>query len=208
MGFFLPIILYLSTMNFLGHLYFSRNDHELMYANLFGDHVKGTHLENYTESIRQGVFLHRSIDHYIDHHPGVVELLHTLYSELPKVSGIAVDLYFDHLLAVNWHKYHPEDLETFLEGFYAYEPLVWHNFPEEFRTFIGQMKKYRWMNYYSRFEGLERSSEGVASRISFANKLTDAPTVFLKHREHIEACFSSYMQDAIPYFEKLDIQRI
>jgi len=62
------------------------------------------------------------------------------------------------------------------------------------------------MNYYSRFEGLEKSSQGVASRISFANKLTDAPTVFVKHRQRIESCFTSYMMDAIPYFEKLNIQ--
>jgi acyl carrier protein phosphodiesterase len=193
-------------MNFLGHLYFSRNDHELMYANLFGDHVKGTHLENYPESIRQGIFLHRSIDHYIDHHPAVIELLHSLYTELPKVAGIAVDLYFDHLLAVNWNKYHSEDLESYLERFYTYEPTVWQHFPEDFRTFISQMKKYRWMNYYARFEGLEKSSEGVASRISFPNKLKDAPIVFLKYRERIENSFFTYMQDAIPYFEKLNIK--
>jgi acyl carrier protein phosphodiesterase len=195
-------------MNFLGHLYFSRNDHELMYANLFGDHVKGSHLEEYPETIQKGVYLHRSIDTYIDHHPAVIDLLHEVYPELPKVAGIAVDLFFDHLLAINWKKYHSLELEQFLETFYSYQPVVWESFPTDFQQFIGNMRKYRWMNYYARFEGLEKSSQGVASRISFANKLKDAPNVFLKHRPKIESSFNIYMSDAIPYFEKLNLDRI
>lgn len=204
----MPLILYLSAMNFLGHLYFSRNDHELMYANLFGDHIKGSHLEEYPGTVKKGIFLHRAIDHYIDHHPAVIELLHGLYPELPKVAGIAVDLYFDHLLAMNWEKFHSKDLEVFLEEFYSYEPQVWDSFSTDFQVFIGNMKKYRWMNYYSRFEGLEKSSEGVASRISFANKLKDAPTVFLKHREQIEIAFYAFMKDAIPHFQNLNLESI
>ena len=33
-----------------------------------------------------------------DNHPEVKYLLRNLYPYLPKISGIAIDLYFDHLL--------------------------------------------------------------------------------------------------------------
>ena len=102
-------------MNFLGHIYFSNNDPELMYANLFGDHVKGADLSNYPDFVRKGIMLHRSIDHYIDHHPAVVNLLHELYQDLPKVAGIAVDIYFDPLLASQWNSFHPKENDYFLQ---------------------------------------------------------------------------------------------
>lgn len=192
-------------MNFLGHLFFSNNDLELMYANLFGDHVKGSHLESFPLIIRQGVLLHRSIDSYMDHHPKVTSLMHELYPELPKVTGIAMDLFFDHLLAKNWNTYHPIDLEVYLDRFYKYEPDSWEDYSQEFREFIRQMREYRWMNYYPRFLGLEKACEGVSSRISFKNKLPDAPKVFLRHYDKIQNCFEEYMLDAVPYFESLSL---
>ena len=66
-------------MNYLGHLYFSKNDFELMYYNLFGDFVKGSDLSRFPIKIQEGIRLHREIDHYIDHHPYVRKLLHKLY---------------------------------------------------------------------------------------------------------------------------------
>jgi acyl carrier protein phosphodiesterase len=76
-------------VNYLGHLFFSKNDTELMLANLYGDFVKGSNLEAYTESVQTGIRLHRSIDNFIDTHPDVLELKRLLYEDLPKVSGIA-----------------------------------------------------------------------------------------------------------------------
>jgi len=147
-------------MNFLGHLYFSNNDHELMYANLFGDHIKGSQLDKFPSS-----------------------------------------------LAVNWNKYHTKDLDEFLVEFYTYVPNNWNHYSKDFQILIGNMRKYRWMNYYAKFEGLEKASEGVSSRISFENKLKDAPAIFLKHRTEIESSFSAFMKDAIPMFEKLNLEK-
>lgn len=188
-------------MNFLGHLYFSDNNHELMYANLFGDHTKGNDFEEFPPLIRSGIILHRSIDFYIDHHPEVVDLMHLLYPELPKVSGIAIDLFFDHLLAKNWKHFHPEDFETYLDKFYTYQPKYWEHYPFEFKFFIEKMREYRWMNYYPLFEGLSKSCEGVSKRISFPNRLKNAPEVFLKFEKEIEHCFVIYMREAIPFMQ-------
>lgn len=187
-------------MNFLGHLYFSNNNLELMYANLFGDHVKGSDYSHFPEIVQTGISLHRSIDNYIDHHPKVVELMHKLYPELPKVTGIAIDLFFDHLLAIHWKKYHSDEYFEFLETFYSYSPQNWDSFSPHFQTLITTMKERKWMNYYPQFEGLVKATQGVGSRISFPNKLPMASSVFLGHRDEIETCFQLFMKDAIEYF--------
>ncbi len=192
-------------MNFLGHLYFSENNLELMYANLFGDHIKGSNLKQYAVIIQKGIKLHRSIDNYIDTQPKVLKLMHQLYPELPKVTSIAIDLFFDYLLAKNWDDYHSKSYDIFLEEFYSYKPLNWADYPVEFHEFIHKMRTFKWMNYYNKFEGLQKACEGVSSRISFPNELINAPMIFLKHEKIITECFKEYMEDAIYFFQKKEI---
>lgn len=186
-------------MNFLGHLYFSNNDEELMYANLFGDTVKGNQFLLYPPEIQKGILLHRKIDEYIDRHPAVLELKRELYEELPKVSSVAIDLFFDHLLARNWNDYHPSPYTEFLEGFYSYQPENWGYYPQTFQNFIEVMRERKWLNYYPLEEGLIKSCQGVSSRISFPNALHKASGSFWKRENKIYEVFQIYMSDAQEY---------
>jgi acyl carrier protein phosphodiesterase len=187
-------------MNYLGHLFFSNNDTELMLSNLFGDFVKGKDLSQFRAKTQEGIILHRAIDTYIDTHPAVIELLQVLYPKLPKVSGIAVDLFFDHLLAKNWEKYHPENLNTFLTAFYENLNSGNEEFTIEFKHMIHHMVKVNWISYYPQLDGLEKALNGVSSRISFANELKNGLPVFLENQSLVESTFEIYMKDAIVHF--------
>ena len=123
-------------MNYLGHLYFSDNHHPLMLANLFGDFVKGKDYSYLPDIVQKGVYLHREIDDFVDHHPLVTTTRIKLYKELPKVAGIAMDLYFDHLLAKNWDLYHKKPLDQFVNDFFEYA------LNEKSLNFQGQNFKY------------------------------------------------------------------
>jgi acyl carrier protein phosphodiesterase len=187
-------------MNFLGHLYFSNNDKDLMLANLFGDFVKGTNFNHFTPKIREGIILHRQIDTYIDQHSNVLELKLMLYQDLPKVAGVAVDLFFDHLLAKHWRNYHSAEYETFLSDFYCHNADFEPQLTEEFKQFITAFRDRKWLNHYPTYFGLAKSCEGVSKRISFANKLADAPEVYYKHEQAVKQVFQGYMKDAETYF--------
>jgi acyl carrier protein phosphodiesterase len=187
-------------MNFLGHLYFSNNDKDLMLANLFGDFVKGSNFSHYSEKIRKGIILHRAIDTFIDGHKDVMELKLSLYHDLPKVAGVAVDLFFDHLLAKSWAYHHFIEYESFLNDFYLHNSEIENDLTEDFRQFIGAFRERKWLNHYPTFFGLEKSCEGVSKRISFPNKLVSAPEVFLKREKLIEEVFEFYMNDAKKHF--------
>ncbi len=183
-------------MNFLGHLYFSNNDFALMQANLYGDFVKGKDLSNYPEKIQEGIRLHRRIDNFIDHHPAVIELLHILYGPLPKVAGIAVDLYFDHLLAKNWNVFHDKEYDLFVNDFYASIDFNNVSYSDQFYLMLTKMKEINWLHYYQFMEGLEKSSYGLSKRISFPNELANAPNVFVQFEKEITEVFHKYMIDA------------
>ncbi|MES2590067.1 MAG: ACP phosphodiesterase [Bacteroidota bacterium] len=183
-------------MNFLGHLYFSNNDKVLMLNNLFGDFVKGKDLSFYPKEVQKGIHLHREIDNFIDHHPKVLELTHKLFADLPKVSGIAIDLFFDHLLAKHWNTFHQKELNEFLNDFYVGVNTKQTYYSDEFKYMISKMIEVNWISYYPRLEGLEKACQGVSIRLSFDNKLKFGKEVFLKFEKEIESTFFEFMKDA------------
>jgi acyl carrier protein phosphodiesterase len=187
-------------MNFLGHLYFSNNELELMQANLFGDFVKGKDYTHLPPKIQQGVTLHRKIDNYIDNHPAVIDLTHLLFEPMPKVAGIAVDLFFDHLLAKNWNKFHHQEIEEFINQFYNSINTSTFHYSEHFQFMLLKMQEDNWLLSYKNLEGLNLSCKGVSSRISFDNNLKNGVQVFQKYEIEIEKAFFTYMEDAIHFF--------
>ncbi len=183
-------------MNFLGHIYFSNNDKKLMLNNLFGDFVKGKDLSLYPDEVQKGILLHRKIDDFIDHHPKVLELTHKLFDDLPKVSAVAIDLFFDHLLAKNWSRFHKTEFNVFLNEFYESIITDKKYYSEEFKFVISKLIELNWISYYPTLNGLEKACQGVSKRLSFENKLKFGKEVFLKFENEIEPVFFEYMEDA------------
>lgn len=187
-------------MNYLGHLYLSGNDPQLMQANLYGDFIKGSQLEALSEDIRKGVLLHRNIDHFIDHHETVHQLLPVLRPELPRVAPIAIDIFFDHLLALNWQEFHPQPLNEYLRAVYAHFNPHDDRYSVEFRTFLERLIHHNWISHYPTLDAIERMSGNISRKLSFPNKLADGKTVFLNHEKAITAAFHEYMRSANEHF--------
>lgn len=187
-------------MNYLGHIYFSNNDFELAIANLFGDYVKGAHFDQYSPKIVDGIILHREIDNYIDTHPSVKKILPTLRISLPKVAGIAIDLYFDHLLAKNWNQFHTTPLNEFLQSFYNQIQENKQIYPTFYLDYLQKMIEYNWMSHYSSAEGLNKMCNGVSQKLSFKNQLVNGLHVYNMHETLIEKAFFEYMSDANEHF--------
>lgn len=191
-------------MNYLGHLFLSNDNFDLIVNNLFGDFVKGSNLSHYEENIQKGILFHRSIDSFIDNHKSVIELSKILRPDLPKISKVAIDLYFDHLLAKNWSKYHFENLNDYIENFYI--NLSKHHIEEDlyssnFVKFKYDLLKYKFISFYSTEYGLDKMCNGVAKRISFETTLPNGLNIYKKNQKVIEQAFENYMEDAIIHFD-------
>ncbi len=171
-----------------------------MHANLFGDFVKGTKLDIYSPFVKEGIILHRAIDTFIGQHETVRKLSRELSADLPKVASVAIDLYFDHFLAKNWHLYHPTPLAIYLDSFYNYvvDPSDFPN--DSFLLMLSRLKSDRWISYYRDIEGIGKACVGVSNRISFPNALMNGEDVLVKHYSNIEAAFHLFMKDAIAAF--------
>lgn len=179
-----------------------------MMANLFGDFVKGKDYSHLPETVQNGVLLHRQIDDYIDHHEVVKELRLKLFKELPKIAGIAIDLYMDHCLAKKWDNFHREKLTEYLNTFFDYAlqkrnqtfSETGFHYPDNFLELLSIMHENRWIENYRNRSGLVFACNGLSKRISFPNNLDEAPLVFEKNKTLIEHTFKVYMHDAIKKF--------
>lgn len=187
-------------MNYLGHLYLSGNDPQLMQANLYGDFIKGSQLSHLPEIVRRGIQLHRNIDHFIDNHPVIHALLPVLRAELPRIASIAIDIYFDHLLAKNWERFHPQPLADYLQAVYRGFDLDDPVYPPEYRQFLTLLKQRNWIASYPTLEAVDRMSHNVSAQLSFPNKLADGKAVFLIHEKRISEAFFEYMPAANEHF--------
>jgi acyl carrier protein phosphodiesterase len=195
-------------MNYLGHLFLSGNDKALMMANLYGDFFKGSHYEILPEVVEKGVHLHRDIDSFIDHHPITRAVLKPLYDLLPKVAPIALDLYFDHLLAKNWSMYHRQPLDEFVADFFDYALQVKNQhfkeknftYPREYLELLQIIHSSRWLTRYAQLEGIEFACSGLSQRINFPNNLNEGPTIFVENEALISASFHQYMNESIQEF--------
>lgn len=87
-------------MNYLAHLYLAGYEDDWIAGALLGDFAKGR-LENlpFVPGVVEGIRLHRAIDSFTDQHP-VVRRSRSRLRSRRLVSGIIVDLAYDHFLAL------------------------------------------------------------------------------------------------------------
>lgn len=166
----LPLNLY--RMNFLAHICLSGDNPKIMIGNFIGDFVKGRNLlEQFEPDIAKGIELHRTIDEFTDHHPVVAQSKNRLRPTYRHYAAVIVDMFYDHLLAKNWNRYHPEPLATFAERTYktieTFNPIL----PEPVKYMMMYMTRGNWLLNYANLEGIERALTGMAGRSKYESKM-------------------------------------
>lgn len=183
-------------MNYLGHLYFSGDSHQLMTGNLLGDFFKGNKFDHIPDFLHRGIRLHRKIDSFMDNHPAVVDLNRKLYKDLPKVSPIVTDIVFDHLLAMRWDNYHTEKRTDFLNAFFTYALSRKNELPANCSLLIQRLADHKMIHKYDDPIILERIPEYIQSRLSFPSKIHRTREVFEEQEDLFSEAFDRYMEDA------------
>ena len=154
-------------MNFLAHLFLSEEDPEIMVGNFIADMVKGNSFLGYPSTIGKGIRIHRSIDKFTDSHPTVQLSKKRLRPKYRKYAGVIVDMFYDHLLAVDWHTYSPIPLASFAEKAYktlgCYQALM----PLRGQRTLFYMQKGNWLVSYAELSGISQALGGLSNRTRY-----------------------------------------
>jgi acyl carrier protein phosphodiesterase len=191
-------------MNFLAHLYLSADDPQAMVGNLAADFVKGADVEKLPPAVQAGVRQHRAVDAFTDRHPVVMRSIARIGKSWGWFSGIIIDVYYDHVLALDWDRYSGEPLRAFADRVHAVIRDHATYMPEDAREYaLRFVETDRLMSYAAPDgsgvgEALRRLSERIAARMPRrAVRLQEAmPDLRVAHR-NLAADFHEFFPDLV-----------
>lgn len=190
---------YGSRVNYLAHLYLAGRDDEYIAGALLGDFVKGR-LENMDlpPGVVEGIRLHRAIDTYTDAHPVVLRSRARL-TERRRVSGIIVDLVYDHFLAARWQEFANEPLPAFCRRSYDCLLARIDEFPPTLRRILPHMASHDWLGSYAELDNVALALERIGSRLRQPDTLLGVQADLERHYRGLERDFLEFFPDLIAH---------
>jgi acyl carrier protein phosphodiesterase len=184
-------------LNYLAHLYLTKDyPWEVSLGNFFADAVKGNNaISKYPENIQTGIRIHREIDDFTDKHPLVSKGKKRLYGNYGKFAGIIVDIYFDHILALNWKHYSDISLEDFAQSQYDLITSHWNHLPERTRFWYHYMHQNNLLVNYAREDIVEMVLQRMDKRMGSISGMGKAIEEFRIHKPEYTNEFRNVFQE-------------
>lgn len=187
-------------MNHLLHFLLARDDEELRLGSLLGDTVKGR-VERYdhpgaTPQLRTGIQLHRTIDSFSDQHPAVHRSKQRLAPRYGRLSGVLVDIFYDHVLARGWAAHHPASLPAFTQDVYRTLRTNLPRLPSAVHPLVRAMTRHDWLLSYAEIDGIDRALHGMAHRTPIARGIAPAAA-------DLERQYDDFADDFAVFFPEL-----
>jgi len=191
----------IDEMNYLSHIYLSGDAEEIILGNFIGDFVKGRQFLKYPPNVAKGILLHRQIDSFTDSHSIINECIVKLRPGFGKHSGIVIDIFLDHFLAVNWHLYSFEKLSTFTRRFHAVLLSNFFQLPPRVKLFLPFLIQNKRLLSYASLQGIEKTlmimvkQDSLPSQTEYAMKILEDEYLFFDH------AFNQFFPEIISFIE-------
>ncbi len=186
-------------MNYLAHQFLSFPDTTLQIGNFIADHVKGSTLTNYSSPIKKGIAHHRAIDTFTDSHPIPKIGRQRLNKTVGKYAGVALDVFYDHFLAIQWNKWNQENLLTFSDNVYSLLSTNQNSIPDSAKFMLGYMKRDNWLLNYQTIFGINRALTGLSRRTKFESNLNVATLELEKSYVDFELEFNAFFPELMDF---------
>ncbi len=182
-------------MNYLAHSYLSYQKPDLIIGNFIADSIRGNQFEGLTDSIIEGIRLHRKIDTFTDSHPIYLTSKHRFSKDFDKYSGVLMDIIYDHYLAKNFGQYSTLSLQTHANEVYNILKNNHDFLPENAKRFYGYMTERNILFHYSSLNGIETVLTHLSGRIRNRYELQLAIPILEANYQEIEEEFTIFFSD-------------
>lgn len=183
-------------MNFLGHIFLTPNDDEILLGNFIADSVKGNPEKIYSGKIVEGIRFHRAIDEFTDNHPLVKQGVDRFRNSQARYASVVIDVIYDHILASNWAEFHPDKLEVLTQSTYQRLEAQSAHFPPQVNHYFPYMKEQNWLYNYQFEWGVLKSLEGLDRRSANDTQMHLALNVYKESEAEFLAEFREFIADA------------
>lgn len=189
-------------MNFLGHLYLSGYNTELMLGNFSGDFLKGNSYKAYPANFQKGVLLHRAIDSFTDTHPITRECKLYFSDKYQKYAGIVTDIIFDFFLIQSWELFSTDSLYDFRQWVHNRLKENIEIMPTKAQKIIPNFIQKKWLETYATLNGIELVLSRMAVRTSLPAYSGHAMVVIKRHYNYFLNQFIDFYYDMIDYVNR------
>ena len=180
-------------MNHFAHLVLSQPTVESTVGNLLGDFARGVKVESLPAAVHAGLLNHRAVDRFTDSHPLVLEMKPCFSRARRRFAGIALDIYFDHLLLTHWQRFDERELDGVIAEFYELMASGQAMMPgADMQRVTQRMIDYDWFGSYRDITSVAESLDRVAQRIRFANDFDNAIDDLQRHHDVIRDGFFEF----------------
>jgi len=186
-------------MNFLAHLHLSGDEPLVMVGNFMADAVKGRDLSAHHPLVQQGIRLHRRIDSFTDQHPLTALGRARARAHCGKYAGVALDLFYDHLLASDWHRYRAEPLPLFAQRCYALLQREHARLPQRTLHMLPYLVKSDWLSSYATLDGIGQALHGLSRRAFRGEALNGAEAVLREHIAIYRSEFRTFLAELVDH---------
>ncbi len=180
-------------MNHFAHLVLARPTIESTVGNLLGDFARGIDVDSLAPAVRAGLDNHRAVDRFTDAHPRVRAMKQAFIPARRRFAGIALDIYFDHLLIRYWHRFDARDADTVIGEFYRRMLEGESLMPAaHMRSTTRRMVDYDWFGSYRDVDAVAEAIDRVAARIRFEHRFDNAIEDLRRNHEQIRDGFFEF----------------
>jgi acyl carrier protein phosphodiesterase len=186
-------------MNWLAHIFVSRNCIDYQLGNLLADPLKGKLWDGASKNVHDGFRMHRGIDAFTDSNQHVHQSKSRL-GEKGYLKGVVVDMAYDYLLLKNWHKYSSVDANAFINHFHYKADSILDNYPPEAQDFVQRLKRNKVFKRYENMDGLEEAFIQLDKRLP--EKILSRETTS-SYMPLLRSAITEMEQDFVRFFPEL-----
>ena len=188
-------------MNYLAHAYLAESSDEFLIGSFIGDFVKGSVGESYSSEMTKGIRFHRQVDVFADAHH-LSRTSRNLFShQRRRYAGIILDICYDHFLSKHWSNYTNTELAGFIDRIYALLEHYRRNLPEKLQVVLPRMFKQNWLACYHTLEGVDKTLNRIAKRITRENSLSGSIGEIKDNYQQLETNFLYFFPDLLAFAE-------
>jgi len=195
-------------MNYFAHLVLSQPTVESTVGNLLGDFARGVDLSALEPAVLAGLKNHRAVDRFTDSHPKINAIKQCFSKKRRRFAGIALDVYFDHLLINYWRKFDHRNLDDVIGEFYLRMKQGRALMPgSEMRRITSRMITHDWFGSYQDINSVAEALDRIATRIRFANAFDNVIEDLYRNEDLIQGVFLEFFPELKSHVDSLGFEK-
>jgi len=194
-------------MNYFAHLVLSQPTLESTVGNLLGDFARGIDQSALDPAVLAGLNNHRAVDRFTDRYVKATGIKQSFSATRRRFAGIALDVYFDHLLMNHWHEFDARNLDDVIAEFYTRMEGGQALMPgSEMRRVTSRMISDDWFGSYREIDSVAEALDRIAMRIRFANQFGNIIEDLRRHEDIILELFIDFFPDLKAHVSSLALE--